>query len=249
MLRLLAGLIGAVVCVIVGTVATFFVAIIWMDGDGGFGFLLGIVVLPWAIGVSAILGVVAGLLVLRYRRSDKWSDGPPRRKVFMKMALALGPIALVAAMIWGILQMSNPPSDNALLRQFQRHRATLDRIVQMAQADKWLGRVGPNWIEQDGPQHTAISPARLREYRRLLDSADVRNGFQICDRATEINFYCWSEGAEFGTDTDKGFAYLAKPPAHTLSSLDGYDPGGESVVVAYRHITGHWYLYYDYLPG
>jgi hypothetical protein len=77
----------------------------------------------------------------------------------------------------------------------------------------------------------------------------VPEGFAVGAQANDVEFDYWGKGSAISSDTDKGYAYLTKCPAHVLSSQDKCGPKGDEMVEAYRHIQGHWYLFDRYLPG
>ena len=77
-------------------------------------------------------------------------------------------------------------------------------------------------------------------------------GFRSEAFSYEVDFYYWIIGSAISSDTAKGYAYSKRPPAETLSSLDGYRPDpnkADDTIKVYRHIRGNWYLFYEYIPG
>ena len=119
----------------------------------------------------------------------------------------------------------------------------------MVQADKGLTRVDDDWTQPDDPQRVGVGPARIAEYRRLLRRVGTPRGFQTTGATDDIDFYYWLTGSAITSDREKGYSYLATPPAHLLKSLDQCQPDDRNPVEFYRHIQGNWYLFYEYLPG
>ena len=60
-----------------------------------------------------------------------------------------------------------------------------------------------------------------------------------------IAFFYWLTGSAISSDTDKDYAYMTKPPANMLNSLDQCQPDNRKGVEAYPHIEGNWYLFRD----
>lgn len=203
--------------------------------------------------ITLLIGAMTGLL-LALRIVAYWQQYDPDgflrpRKIRLAVGVLVGIPALVTAMMWYTDRLTGPPSDREMLTHFQRHRATFDHLAGMVQADKRLKRVDYNWTDPADPRQVGVSPARISEYRRLLDSAGVHRGFEVWDRSEGVKFLYWGQGSAISSDTDKGFAYLTKPPKRTLASLDACGPDKKNGVLAYRHIEGNWYLFYEDQPG
>lgn len=248
-MRLLAGFIGAFVGAIVGVVSLAFIAF-KIFGGGDLGSYLMVAYYGWiGLAIGAVVGIVLALFILRYLRRDDLGITAQRKKTILIVSLVIGLPTLVAGMLWIPQQPDNPPPDKELLENFQRHQATFNELAQMAQVDKGLNRVGDNWTSPGDPQKIGVSPTRINEYRRLLNDAGVPGGFQSAIEANEVEFYYWFTGSAISDDTEKGYAYLTKPPAHLLKSLDQCQLDGDSGSESYRHIQGNWYLFYDYIPG
>ena len=241
------GFVGAVLGSILGGVTAFFVLTAVTDGNS-LGVGLGMLVFgPVGLVLGAILGVMLALRVLYYVRGNRDNGQARRKNALVVGGFVLAIPILITAMLWGVDQFGNPPSDQQLLNNFNRHRATFDKLAQMTKADKNLSRVDSDWTDPSDPQTVGVMPERIREYRRLLDSVDLHRGFQAYGK--EVDFISYAQGSAISSDTDKGYAYLTVPPKQTLSSLDQCQPDeDEKAIEAYRHIEGCWYLYYDYRP-
>jgi hypothetical protein len=250
--RFISSIIGAVVGAIVGLVSALFLVTIMVGNN----LLSGAFILMWAapVGllVGAALGVVVAVRILPHLRAREHTGPARRKKILLVLSLIIGIPALVAGMLWEVSNSHKPPSDQKLLENFDRHEATFDQLIQMAQTDKGLTRVDEDWTRPENPQTINVSSARISTYRRLLKEAGVPRGFQVTDTADEVDFYYWGIGSAISSDTDKGYAYLTMPPFNLLPSLDGSHPderNGDNGVKTYRHIRGNWYLFYEYIPG
>jgi hypothetical protein len=92
---------------------------------------------------------------------------------------SIGVLALMLVGTW-IIQ---PPSDNSLTKRFFRRRGELEQLVQMANSDAQLSRIGPSLVEAvDGQTYetsdarTALPQARWEEYRRLVEATGMNDG-------------------------------------------------------------------------
>ena len=247
--RVLTGFGGAVVGLVIGFAAALLFAFKAAGGDDFGGAMLCLITVPVGLLIGAIFGVVMALRVLsRLQQPDP--DGKGRRKkAVLAASLLFGVPASTVGMFWAVMHSNDPPSDQQLLANFSRHHAEFNQLASMAQVDKGLERVDSDWTRPDDPQTISVSPARIAEYRRLLSRAGTPRGFQTVGGTGSMEFFYWLTGSAISSDTDKGYAYMTKPPANVLNSLDQCQPFDNKSVEAYRHIEGNWYLIYDYLPG
>jgi hypothetical protein len=248
-MRFFSGIIGAVAGIIVGWVSALFFATLKADNNILFeGFILTYAA-PVGLLLGAILGLMIALRTLRYLREREATGTTQSKKISVVLSLITGLIIVVAGMLWVVSNRSKPPSDRELLANFERHEATFNQLIEMTKADRWLDRVDEDWTSPKNPDANGVSPDRIAMYRRLLREAHVPRGFHAIGFGAEVDFYYWTRGSAISSDTDKGYAYLTTPPPNLLGTLDHCQPGGENVVMTYRHIRGNWYLFYEYIPG
>ena len=241
-------LLGIVLGTLIGAMGSFLL-LLKVAGDD---LILGGVLLVAAIPLSIVGGPLCGC-ILASRILDYFEQHAPDaksrgQKAFLAAGLAAGIPALLVGLYWSIAHHNDPPPDRQMLVEFSQHRAEFDHLAAMVQADKKLERVDENWTQPDNPQKIGVSPARISEYRRRLSGVGVPRGFEAFGGPQVIKFLYWGHGSAISSDTDKGFAHLAFPPAKVLNSLDQCQPDEHNGVLAYRHIEGHWYLYYGYMP-
>ena len=246
-MKVLYGVAGAILGAIVGGTSALLITSLQSKGNA---IEDGLTFLGYGL-LGLLLGVIAGvILALRLFHALREGKLSRKRKALLLAASLISPLALTAGIFKAAAYVSAPPSDRELLAHFDRHRATFDQLARMTQADKGLERVDDNWTSPDAPLTGSVSASRLAAYRRLLRNAGVPRGFRATADGTEVDFYYWLTGSAISSDTDKGYAYLTKPPPHVLSSLDPCHPDDpDEQVTAYRYIQGHWYLFYEYLPG
>lgn len=207
---------------------------------------------------------------LTYQRMDQY----PKPVVFSKDLICLSFLLWIVAFslhrrvkVLGVLILSGflaasvaapqillqkhttPPSDQELIANFQRHQPAFDQLLLMAQADKGLSSVSDGWTVPDDLATAGVSQGRVDRYHELFKVT----GLQSCitdERHRDVSLCAWGIGSALDSDTLKGYAYLAKPPANVLNILDDCQPDDHRFSVeAYRHIQGDWYLFYEYIPG
>src|SRR5690242_6273965 len=99
------------------------------------------------------------------------------------------------------------PSSAKLLQQWHDHRAELEKLVKNFQADKELNRVAPDFTRPDDPFTIGVSPARIAEYRGLLQKAGVARGIEGYGDKDAITFIVSALGLSV-SGSGKGIAYL-----------------------------------------
>lgn len=245
----LAGFVGALVGAVTGIVGAFLLVSEMSDGnDIGDGFaLMGAAPIGLLLGIA--VGIPSALSVLGYLRRTDLGASARRKKTLAAVSCVACPVSLIGGMGWLQQECRKPPSDVELIANFQRHQSAFDQLADMAQSDNGLRRVGSDWTDPENAQSIGVSTARISQYRKLFDAAHVPGGFEAFYPSEGIQFPYWGHGSAVSSDVDKGYAYLATPPAKVFGSLDGCEPDRKNGSVYYRHIVGNWYLYYDYLPG
>jgi hypothetical protein len=205
--------------------------------------------------VSLIVGGFAGALAaeriaLRVGVAPS-TEAQRRSRRLIFLALILGVPSAFIAVVWIGRETMKPPSDAVMLRHFQRHEPAFAALAEMASADKGLDRVDDSWTIPSDTRSVGVSPERLAQYRRMLGEAGTPRGFQVRRRQdgdNGINFLFWLQGSAVSDDIDKGFAYRIVPPATVVPTLDSIQPISREGFIAYRHIRGNWYLFYEFIP-
>jgi hypothetical protein len=246
--KIIFGITGGVIGAIFGLIVA--IAIVGLLSQGntvaeGFSILFAG---PTGLLAGLVAGAVGGARVF----SSLWgapTSGNGRRERLRKLVgLALGITAAFVAVIWLARETVEPPSDAAMLRRFTRQEGTFNSLVEMASVDKGLIRVDENWTMPDDTQRVGVSTERLAAYRRLLRDAGTPRGYKASADGTNFDFYFWMRGSAISDDVQKGFAYRAIPPPSILPTLDGVRHNRAEYFVAYRHIHGNWYLFYEFIP-
>ncbi len=131
---------------------------------------------------------------------------------------------------------SEPPSDEALLRQFESNAQRYSQLIVMLSQDRKVGTIGRDFqFEADKPfvgadiSQLEITENRLAEYRRLF----ALTGIIRLDRygSEAVSFMSWASGFA-GNTHHKGIAWMTRSPAGDRERR-------------FLHIRGNWYLYQD----
>jgi hypothetical protein len=246
--KILLRVIGAVIGAAFGLLSS--VALIRLLSGGNIveeGFLL-LPGAPAGVLVGAFAGAIVAMQVARRLGAKFLSDSGRGEKRRLILALVLGIPAAFIAVVWIAREAVEPPSDAAMLRHFDRHEGALDTLAKMAGADGGLDRVDQDWTMPADTRSVGVSSERLADYRKLLRDAGTPRGFQVSQGHDGFNFLFWLRGSAISDDTDKGFAYRTTPPPRTVQSLDGIRTDSRNALIAYRHIRGNWYLFYEFIP-
>ena len=247
-MKLLCGFIGAILGAVLGSTTALFLVALGTDGDSFAMALSFTIVMPIGLIVGGSLGIVVALRLLRFVRGNQRDKAVRWKNVLAVAGSILAVPILVAAMLWGGWRLGQPPSDQQLLNNFARHKATFNELSQMVLMDKNLTRVDYDWTDPSDPQRIGVPPERIAKYRSLLESVGLHRGFSS-DGVHSVEFISYGQGSAASSDEFKGYMYFATPPKQVLKTLDYCHPDEKKGVEAYRLIEGHWYLYYEYLPG
>ena len=248
MVGFLVGALGFALGVVAG-LSTLVLLLVATQGGGSLGLAFGVLLggLP-AVAIGGVVGVFLSLRILRHIRNSPVSSRGRRRQIAFAVTAACCIMALPGLASMSCSNSLDPPSDANMIANFDAHEKALSRVVEMAAKDKKLIRVDDDWTDPHEPADIGIAPERIDEYRSLMAGANVPRGFQADPDSKEVAFMYWGIGCVATDELEKGYAYLAKPPANVSSRLDGINLEGTSRQVVYRSIRGHWYLYLEYLP-
>lgn len=132
--------------------------------------------------------------------------------------------------------------DATLIASFHEHRSTFEQLRQMILADSRLHRVDEDRTEPKDPAAAGVSPERIAEYRRLLREIGCPGGIiAYGNRHGDIYFISGHRNILLAAST-KVYCYLKNAPASTVTDTSALRVGDDEQ--AYRHIEGHWYIYW-----
>lgn len=240
-------IIGAVIGAAFGIVSCFELLPVLCGGNmlaAGFLFLPGAAV---SLTAGSFAGAMTATRVAKHLGEPATAAQRRSRRILV-MSLLLGIPSAFVAVVWIGAKAMEPPSDAAMLRHFEHHETTFAALAEMATADKGLDRVDENWTMPADTNSVGVSTERLEAYRRLLSQAGTPRGFQVSKAHDGFDFFFWLMGSAISDDTDKGFAYRSTPPPSTVQTLDGIRANSREPFIAYRHIHGNWYLFYEFIP-
>jgi hypothetical protein len=145
-------------------------------------------------------------------------------------------------------------SDDALIRNFHTNQAKLEKLAAMAQEDKKVVRIAPDYTALDDNLNwprpileLGFSPERWEEYKQLFRETGLAAG--LLRRDSHILFLASSIGMGNGHGASKGYLFTtgAITQLPVMQSLDVSigdagmaGPGGSTFV---RPIAKNWYLF------
>lgn len=216
----------------------------WLDNErGGRASISEVVSLLIFFGASLIyiLGLGHALGTVFFRRRSR----------ALAVSAPLLVYALIPVLIWGQSQLRtvfapfSAHGDAAMLARFAAREPDLGRLAALFEEDGDLGYLCPNGQALWRYRNQTTSPERFAQYSDLFAATGVRYGVTR-QFLGQIRLRYWA--AAGGAYREKGYALLPDPPDELVESLDGGGFGR----LAYRHISGPWYLYYydsDSMPG
>src|SRR6185437_8561651 len=169
------------------------------------------------------------------------------------IAVALG-WASARALEW----FWSAPSDDSLMKQFNKHRGDLETLVSMAETDSSMNRIADDFIWRKDTvawprpeSQWGITAYRWNDYRKLFRKVGLSDGFSEDDQG-DIYFISYTAGSVV-SGMSKGFVYCRKTESSpnaflpcTERHLSGKHEGAEGNGSEYRQLAEHWYLYSDW---
>jgi hypothetical protein len=163
---------------------------------------------------------------------------------FFAKAMAVFVLAIVG-LFFGLRYWMSHPSDESLIKNFEKNQSAFNELVGMIREDKELERVDDNWTRPDSPASIGISSERIAKYRQIFNELKIPRGFYSFMNPTRIEFIASASGLSV-SGSSKGYAFLENKPDLVVEDLDNYhSPDGRSFT-AYRQLSGNWYLVYDF---
>jgi len=170
----------------------------------------------------------------------------------------LGTVAVVCVAALGMAWVWSTPSDEAMKRQFNRHKGELEELASMAKEDSVMSRIAFDFTwRQDSvawprpESEWGITRDRWDQYRKLFRQVGVSAGF-VQDENGNVYFLVHTEGSVVG-GASKGFVYCRTTEAslNTYSACrEGHDFGrsddGKGNGNEYHRLSQGWYLYSDW---
>jgi len=135
------------------------------------------------------------------------------------------------------------PSDESVIRRFNKNKAPYEQLSVMASQDKHLWRIARTWYRTasganlNEAKNDLLSNDRWKEYRILFGKLGLKDGIDIQDG--NVYFPVSSMGI-VGSGSSKGIAFISLKDKAQSSSINS--PHG----VTYKHIDGNWYLFEDW---
>jgi hypothetical protein len=159
---------------------------------------------------------------------------------------------LVAAIAGGCdsLFEHRHPSDETLERNFQMHEAEFEKLIAMAHEDSKVVRIASDftWLDTSTAwprpeSELGFSRMRWDEYRNFFRQLGIEKGINRPENSDDAILLMASTIGNVGGGSEKGYAYLVKPPTSVVQALDP-PPSVKEYTRVYKKLKGNWYLYY-----
>jgi hypothetical protein len=149
------------------------------------------------------------------------------------------------------------PSDDELIRNFQKSEADFNKLIAMSNEDPKVIRIASdftrlenNWQWPRPESELGFSKQRWDEYRVLFNKLGLESGIsrESDSERTIIFLTASSKGMTF-RGSSKGYAYSEQELSPLFDSLNQnpVDPQKrQKHEAAYKKIKDHWYLFYDW---
>ncbi len=149
------------------------------------------------------------------------------------------------------------PSDEELIRNFQKHEADFNKLVGMSNEDSKVIRIAPeftrlkdNWAWPRPDSELGFSRQRWEEYKTLFHVLGLKSGLsrEPSLEGAIIFMTSSSKGMTF-RGSSKGYAYSDREITPLLNSLDEDQSKlakQRKHGVVYKRISDRWYLSYDW---
>jgi hypothetical protein len=184
-------------------------------------------------------------------RLDGGLNGPEFRRIFEHAAH----------------EMKEHPRDDEMIANLSEHRAELEKLREMIQADQGLERVDYEWTKPADPASVGVSPERIAVYRELCRRVGLERGIEAFGGAAErVRFLASTRGLSI-SGSSKSYVWLREPPQTTdervvVNDLEAYlskrrderrvyfakhkRAMSNGSFDALRHVEGNWYLEYEF---
>lgn len=156
---------------------------------------------------------------------------------------AFAAIAIPLMTIGTIFDPGPPaPSDFAMIRHWEKHQGTLDKITDMLRYDPALNRIGMNWTEPEDPDRANVTKERLAQYRELMKNASIIS----VGRGHRSVFFLYHASGPSVSGFGKGFVRgeSSRQAEIVDSDLDAAAAGRKKVFLQ-RPISDGWWLQRD----
>jgi hypothetical protein len=172
-------------------------------------------------------------------------------------------LLLVVALIGAFYWYMTPPFDFSLESRFYRHRADLEQIVKMMDADVRMTRIAYDFTTTDKDEFNDLRvfpEQRWNQYREVFRRAGVAYGTSRVPKSGDVEICVWyRELTPFeiipGMATHSVSYLHCGPPAGSRfsdyaaclerkeSGESAEDPQNHIGFIRYKRIEGDWYIY------
>jgi hypothetical protein len=173
----------------------------------------------------------------------------------MKVTAAISAVLVVAVIASVVYFKSLPPTETALIANFNAHRSAYERLRLYLQADDQLDRLA-SWGIQTSTSPIAVMPpqggfsrARFDEYLSLLNEVHGVSAYRSHGAHSELCVAMWGRGFA-GSTEHIAICWLEDTvPGKQVLSIDNLNGDADNSAgqrqFFFRKIEGNWYLERD----
>lgn len=168
------------------------------------------------------------------------------KKFFKIIAKAIFILVIGVVSLFFLLRyLMAHPSDQSLIANFEKNQATFNELIAMIREDKGLERVDDNWTNPNDPAAVGVTNERIAKYRKMFKDLNIPRGFSSSTEPVRIELLASTSGLSI-SGSSKGYAFLKNKPKPIVDNLDDYISSDSQSSIAYRPISGNWYLFYEF---
>ena len=148
------------------------------------------------------------------------------------------------------------PSDAALIRNFEQHEGSFERLVQMSDENPQVIRIAydftrleTNWAWPRPEAELGFSKQRWAEYRKLFNTLGLASGLDRVSSSNGAAIYLMASARGMTMrGSSKGYLFSKTPITNMVESLDreAEVPAKSKHGALYRPIKGNWYLCFEW---
>lgn len=151
----------------------------------------------------------------------------------------------------GCQSLSRSPRDADLQRRLVQSRQIFDQLVNMADQDRAVARIAPEFYKLDSNNSAPLFEPTVRftrnrwdQYRELFLRIDLKNGLMRLPEYPDVIFFLPFENVItpwLEKSYDEGYAYSTASVSPLLDTLE--HPNSIRSGFAFKRVTGGWSLF------
>ena len=171
-------------------------------------------------------------------------------RAYQKFLIAGGVVILMGIIflfvtIYPFFHEEEHASDATMEKHFTQIEPQLNQLVTMANEDRNLVRIAPDWtaLKDNGQwprpeSELGFSMERWNEYKTIFKNIGSSSGINHYSNAVYITM---TAKGIVNRGSGKGYVYTLETPAPLVGSTDSFTEEGK----VYKKIVDNWYIFYD----